>query len=159
MEKPRRIIYKQTSTGMKTKPWPKNPGTKKKKELLQITQTGGERGGRKLKRQETSKRHNETKKGYKKRETAKAKIKTITGEEKHQKKTQKHKKKKEKEDSRRTRTRTRRTRRRRTVYDVDWPIGDDGKIEEDGTETKQLRKWGADGRHNIKRPKLLAVAY
>jgi hypothetical protein len=42
---------------------------------------------------------------------------------------------------------------------VDWPIGDDGKIEEDGTETKQLRKWGADGRHNIKRPKLLAIAY
>jgi hypothetical protein len=26
---------------------------------------------------------------------------------------------------------------------VDWPIGDDGKIEEDGTETKQLQRWGS----------------
>jgi hypothetical protein len=38
--------------------------SKIKNKLLQITQTGGEIGVRKLKIQETSQRHNKSKKGY-----------------------------------------------------------------------------------------------
>jgi hypothetical protein len=56
-------------------------------------------------------------KGIKREKQPKPPKKTLTGEEKHTRKTQKHKKKKE--DSTRTRTRKRRIRRRRTVYDVD----------------------------------------